>query len=98
MAALAVAGPVAGAGAATWAGGGGPTNTQAGVSISGCSSNSTSVGGSTGGTTTTTCGALDSSVGPAIGQISTVAAPAIVGSTVVAPVSTSSGAAVVTGP
>jgi hypothetical protein len=93
---LAVAGPVAGAEA--WAGSGGPSTTQAGVSVSGCSSNSTSVGGSTAGTTATTCEALTADVGPAIGQISTVEAPTIVGSTVVAPVSTSSGAAVVTGP
>jgi hypothetical protein len=100
--ALAVAGPVSGAGAATWPtgfdflGSAGPSSVQAGVSVSGCSSNGTSVGGTTGGTTATACGALISSVGPAIGQISTVVAPTITGSTVVGPVTASSGNAVVT--
>jgi hypothetical protein len=99
---LAVAGPVSGAGAAAWPTGfgfpgtAGPSVTQAGVSVSGCSTNIASVGGGTGGTLATNCEVLFSYVGPAIGQISTVVAPTIIGSTVLAPVTASSGNAVVT--
>jgi hypothetical protein len=95
--ALAVATPVAGAGAATGPGIGGPSTSEAGVSTSDCSTSSSSVGGPTAGTTSTTCGAAVVSDGPAIGQVSNVEGPTIAGSTVVAPVSVSSGAAVVTG-
>jgi hypothetical protein len=101
---LAVAGPVSGAGAAVWptgarfAGSGVPAPTQTGVSTSGCSDNITSVGGFTGGTVATTCGALLSFVGPSVGQVSSVVGPTVIGATVLAPVSVSSGAVVNTGP
>jgi hypothetical protein len=110
MGVLAVAGPISGAGAAIWptaatwptgfqfASSNIPAPTQAGVSTSGCSTNSTSVGGATAGSTATTCGALLSFVGPAVGQVSSVMGPTIIGSTVLAPVSVSSGAVVNTGP
>jgi hypothetical protein len=104
MGALAVAAPVSGAGAATWptgfqfAGGGVPAPSQTGVSTAGCAENSTSVGGATAGTFGSTCGALLSFVGPAVGQVSSVVGPTIIGSTVLAPVSVSSGAVVNTGP
>jgi hypothetical protein len=70
---------------------------QVGVSTSYCSTNGTSVGGTTAGTAVTACGALGSSVGPAIGQVSNVEAPTIIGATVVGPVTASSGAVVNSG-
>jgi hypothetical protein len=108
--ALGVAAPVSGAEAATWPtgwtwptgfsfpGGGVLGGTQTGVSTSGCGTNTPSVNGATGGATATTCGDLLSFVGPAIGQISTVVGPTIIGSTVLAPVNVSSGAIVSSGP
>jgi hypothetical protein len=94
MAALAVAAPVSGANASATpfdvAGGvaqGGQANAP-----SGCvGSNAPSGVGDAGATSNQICGVTLAFVGPSIGQVSTAIGPTIIGSTVLAPVTVSSG-------
>jgi hypothetical protein len=74
---------------------GGPQN---GVSNSGCGQNRPAVVGGTGSTEQIACGTVLAFIGPAIGQISSVVGPTIIGSTVMGPVIVSSGAVVNTVP
>jgi hypothetical protein len=84
--AVALAAPVSGASAAVIpsiglpGGGIGIGGTQ--VGSAGCVTNRPSLGGSTGSTSTQTCGALLAFNGPQIGQISSVMGPTIIGSPV----------------
>ena len=64
----------------------------------GCSTSSTTLAGPTAGTLATTCDSLLTFVGPAVGQVSNVVGPTIIGSTVLAPVQVTSGSIVNTAP
>jgi uncharacterized membrane protein len=94
MAALAVAGPVSAARAAFT-----PTDGLDGVAqggqadaSSGCvGSNAPSGVGDAGATVDQICGAVLVFVGPSIGQVSSEMGPTIIGSTVLAPITVSSG-------
>jgi hypothetical protein len=89
MGALALAGPVSGAGAQlpisgvpfSAPGGGGTAIGPTDIGSAGCVGTiRPSVGGSTGSTSAQTCGAVLSFTGPQIGQISSVIGPTIIGS------------------
>ena len=90
MAALAVAAPVSGARAAIVPGGvaqGGQANGP-----SGCvDANAPSGVGDAGATVNQICGVALAFVGPSIGQVSSEMGPTIIGSTVLAPITVSSG-------
>jgi hypothetical protein len=57
----------------------------------GCGINDPEGVGAAGGTTSQSCGAVLSFIGPAIGEVATVIGPTIIGSAVLAPVSVSAG-------
>jgi hypothetical protein len=101
IAALALAAPVSGASAAVPVGfpGAGTGFTPGSVAQggqadgpSGCTgSNAPSGVGDAGATSNQVCGAVLAYVGPSIGQVSSAIGPTIIGSTVLAPVTVSSG-------
>ena len=99
MAALAVAAPVSGAGAALTPIGlpGGVAQGGQAVAPAGCvGANAPSGVGDAGATSNQICGAGLVFVGPSIGQVATAIGPTIIGSTIVAPVTVSSGPVAVT--
>jgi hypothetical protein len=96
VAALAVAAPVSGARADVPVGfpgaGGGVAQGGQANAPSGCvGSNAPSGIGDAGATSNQLCGVTLAFIGPSIGQVSTVMGPTIIGSTVLAPVTVSSG-------
>jgi hypothetical protein len=95
--ALAIVAPVSGASAQitpfgfTPGGGiGGPTT---GIAPSVCPAPASASIGPAGGTTGLACGDVLAFIGPAIGQVSNVVGPTIIGATILAPVTVSSGSA-----
>jgi hypothetical protein len=95
---FAVAAPVSGAGAFTWptdyswSGTSPKINTFGGEAGSfGCGLNFPTGVGPAGGTTNQVCGGGLTFIGPSVGQIASVVGPTIIGSTVLAPVTTSAG-------
>jgi hypothetical protein len=113
LGALALAGPISSAGAATTpvfpsafpippgGGLGGTVLAQpfpAGNAVSGCGSNRAEVLGSAAGAEPTSCFTVLSFIGPTLGQVDSQVGPTIIGSTILAPVTVSAGDVVNTVP